>query len=102
MTNQEEYEQNNVLIDTVGGLTRAELLKIITQAIHQGITELNLSNKRITKIPDEIAHLTNLRSLNLANSHLTEIPAGISQLTNLRSLNLANNKGNTGNYCQTR
>ncbi|MEQ9670097.1 leucine-rich repeat domain-containing protein [Coleofasciculus sp. G2-EDA-02] len=78
MTNQEEYDHKNVSTDTQGRLTRAEFLKIITQAIHQGITELNLSNKRITKIPDEIAHLTNLRSLNLANNQITEIPPGIS------------------------
>ncbi|MEQ9553452.1 MAG: leucine-rich repeat domain-containing protein [Coleofasciculus sp. G3-WIS-01] len=92
MTNQEEYEQENVSTDTQGGLTRAELLKIITQAIHQGITELNLSNKRITKIPDEIAYLTNLRSLGLANNQLTEIPGWIAQLTHLRFLYLTKNQ----------
>ncbi len=64
----------------------AELLEIIAQAAREGVTELDLSNKGFTKIPNEISQLFNLKTLNFSGNKITEIPAFIGQLVSLGSL----------------
>ncbi|NER98009.1 MAG: hypothetical protein F6J86_29885 [Symploca sp. SIO1B1] len=70
----------------------AELLKIIAKAAREGATELDLSSKGITKIPQEIGELTNLQSLDFRDNHITEIPEFICQLNSLKWLKFSKNK----------
>lgn len=56
------------------------------------ITSLNLSNKELTEIPQEIFLCTNLKKLKLSNNQLTKIPLSICKLHKLEVLDLSNNK----------
>ena len=47
------------------------------------LTELDLSQYKITELPKEIFNLTNLTTLDLSWNQLTEIPKEIDNLTNL-------------------
>ncbi len=53
---------------------------------------LKLTGKNLTKFPDEIFELKNLRSLYLDSNSITEIPHDIAKLKNLRVLNVCSNK----------
>jgi len=53
---------------------------------------LNLSQKKIKKLPDSIGYLTNLKELAIDNNNLTEIPNSIGNLVNLKKLTLHVNK----------
>ena len=52
------------------------------------IIELDFIFKGLTKLPDAIKHLTNLKKLALRYNQITEIPEWICSLTSLESLNL--------------
>ena len=69
-----------------------QVLAQIEAAARTGATELNLSNRGLTRLPAEIRQLTNLRTLNLHNNQLSELSAEIGQLTNLETLWLNNNQ----------
>jgi internalin A len=69
-----------------------ELKELIAQAKAEQWTELNLSNKIITKIPEEIGKLTYLQYLDLSNNQITEISEEIGKLTSLQYLYLSNNQ----------
>nr|MDZ8043657.1 COR domain-containing protein [Nostoc sp. DedQUE02] len=56
------------------------------------LTELVLSDNRITQIPEEIANLTNLTHLYLSHNKITQIPEAITKLTNLTELDLSYNQ----------
>ncbi|MFP4575990.1 MAG: leucine-rich repeat domain-containing protein, partial [Coleofasciculus sp.] len=71
---------------------RAELLEIIDKAAREGVTELDLSGKGITEIPDCIGQLTNLQKLYFEENQITEIPECIGKLTNLQKLIIGKNK----------
>ena len=73
-------------------MTRDEILKVIEQAAAEGWTELDLSQKGLTEIPEEISQLSNLTTLNLNGNQIKEIPRAIAQLANLTSLNLKFNQ----------
>ncbi|MDZ7952623.1 COR domain-containing protein [Nostoc sp. DedQUE09] len=73
-------------------MTNEELLQIIEQAARDKVTELDLSGKGLTTLPEEIGQLTNLRSLDLGWNQLSSLPAEIGQLTNLQMLNLPSNQ----------
>jgi len=47
---------------------------------------------RLTALPPEIAHLTNLGRLMLEGNRLTALPTEIAQLTGLRALKLDGNR----------
>ncbi|WP_446009021.1 COR domain-containing protein [Candidatus Electrothrix sp.] len=53
---------------------------------------LNLSGNQLAMFPPEISELTNLTRLDLSNNQLTALPPNLLQLTNLAILNLSGNK----------
>ncbi len=58
-----------------------------------GLTELNVSGNRLTgALPAEIRKLKNLKKIDASNNPMTGIPAEIGQLSELEELNYANNK----------
>ena len=48
--------------------------------------------KRLTKFPDAVLQLTNLKILNLSWNKITSIPESFGQLSNLTELHLNNNQ----------
>jgi internalin A len=69
-----------------------KLKELITKAKADQLTELDFSNKQITKIPEEIGDLTSLQSLDLSRNQIAEIPNVIGDLTSLQSLDLSRNQ----------
>ena len=65
---------------------------LIQNAIWNKATELDLSYKRLTSLPPEIAKLTHLRKLDLSINQLTSLPLEISELENLEILDLRSNQ----------
>ncbi|PRQ50622.1 putative P-loop containing nucleoside triphosphate hydrolase, leucine-rich repeat domain, L [Rosa chinensis] len=49
---------------------------------------LDLENVSITKLPDDVGYLFNLRYLNLRRTHVKELPKWIGKLRNLLTLNI--------------
>ncbi len=64
----------------------------IEAARRSGATELNLSDMRLTELPESLGRLTQLQSLDLSYSQLTVLPESLGQLTQLQSLDLASNQ----------
>jgi len=56
------------------------------------ITKLDLSNKKLKQIPEEIFQCTNLTKLILCNNSIAEVPQGIKLLKKLKVLDLSNNR----------
>ena len=54
-------------------------------------TLINLQNKNLARIPDNIGEITSLKSLNLDNNSIEEIPKSIGSLNNLTFLSLERN-----------
>ena len=59
------------------------------------LRELNLSNKGIDALPEELTKLQNLEFLFLCDNNLETIPSWISKFKKLRALHLSNNKIST-------
>jgi Leucine-rich repeat (LRR) protein len=64
----------------------------IKQALQSGATELDLSNMKLTELPESIGQLTQLIKLDLSYNQLTAVPDSLGQLTRLIELNLSNNQ----------
>ncbi len=73
-------------------MTAQEVLELIQQAKDERAGKLDLSNKNLTEIPPEIAHLTSLQILYLNNNQISEIPEALAHLTSLQYLHLSNNQ----------
>ena len=56
------------------------------------ITELDLGNRKITILPDEIKNLSSLEYLDVSFNQLTALPEGISSLSSLKWLYAYNNQ----------
>jgi Leucine-rich repeat (LRR) protein len=57
----------------------------------RNITEINLSEYRLTRLPPSIGNLTNLTYINLSKNRITMIPQTIGNLTKLKTLDLSRN-----------
>ncbi|MCH9619324.1 MAG: hypothetical protein SP4CHLAM17_02470 [Chlamydiales bacterium] len=55
-------------------------------------TELDLSSKGLTQLPNSLRHLTNLTKLDVSLNQLTVLPDEIRQLTNLTKLDVSANQ----------
>jgi len=75
-------------------LSNQKLTKIPDSVFKQtGLEELDISNNQITgAIQAEIRHLNNLKVLKADHNLMTGVPAEIGQLDNLEVLDLSNNK----------
>ena len=69
-----------------------EAEKKIEAARRKGATELDLSEMKLTELPESLGQLTQLQSLNLSHNQLTALPESLGQLTQLQSLNLSRNQ----------
>jgi len=65
--------------------------ELIQRAQATNAKELDLSDRRLTTIPDEIFELEQLEVLDLSSNPLTTLPEAVTRLTNLRMLYLRNN-----------
>lgn len=52
--------------------------------------ELNLSHNQISKLPDQLSEMKNIKKLNISYNSFVELPEPIAQLRELTSL-IANN-----------
>lgn len=73
-------------------LPHEELLAIIEKAARENATSLELPNKGISELPDEIGTLTSLQVLILSNNEITRLPESIGDLISLYSLDLSGNQ----------
>jgi len=73
-------------------MDKADVLQFITRSKKKKVTELDLSNKGITELPDEIGDISNLKILNLSYNNITALPSSICKLLNLEKLLLTRNK----------
>lgn len=69
-----------------------QILKLIHQAIREGWSKVDLSNRGVFHLPEEIGQLTGLRALYLYNSHLSYLPESFKELASLEALDLGINK----------
>ena len=67
----------------------SELCSPQTEESLLNITSLDISEKKLTEIPDEICKLENLTELNLNYNYLTELPKDIGNLSQLHSLGIS-------------
>jgi GTPase SAR1 family protein len=69
-----------------------EAEKKIEEARRSGATELDLSDMKLTELPESFGQLTQLQSLNLSYNQLTALPEALGQLSQLQSLNIRDNE----------
>jgi leucine-rich repeat protein SHOC2 len=72
-------------------VTEEELEEIIEKARIDRASELDLSNKRLARLPESIGSVCTLKRLCLKENKLTELPKSISNLTNLDNLDITDN-----------
>lgn len=79
------------LIRNVFFMEDYEIKYLIERIKNAGCKHLDLSNKDITELPEEIGELTEIESLDLSFNHISELPESIVKLTNLKELFLMRN-----------
>jgi len=72
-------------------MDKADVIQIIQFAKESAVEKLDLSNKGITELPNEIGLLTNLKLLDLSYNEIEEIPESICNLKNLEAVYLLRN-----------
>lgn len=69
-----------------------EVSLIIRRARRGNSKNIDLSNRALTSIPQDLLKITTLETLNLSRNMIVSIPDSISDLENLTSLNLSDNE----------
>ena len=69
-----------------------ELKEYISIAKKQKVRKLNLSNKEINKLPNEITRLTTVQSIDLSYNSLKEFPIQLTQMPQLKTLLIFRNQ----------
>ncbi|MEZ2230843.1 leucine-rich repeat protein [Microcoleus sp.] len=64
----------------------------IKQARREGARELDLSDMKLTKLPEALASLTQLQVLYVRNNQLRELPEALASLTQLQRFDLSSNQ----------
>jgi Leucine rich repeat len=67
----------------------------LSYKMQEGAEELNISNAGITKVPDVIGDMVQLKSLILSENKLQTLPESIGQLSSLKTLHLFHNQLNS-------
>ncbi|GAA4893585.1 leucine rich repeat (LRR) protein [Stackebrandtia albiflava] len=75
-------------VKTLHALTVEQLDALVAEG---GVTELDLSHRRLTEIPPQVFELTELRRLDLSHNEITVLPVESTRLTKLAHLNLSHN-----------
>ncbi len=70
----------------------ADIWELIKNNIHEKNNSLNLENKSIQKLPEEICNLTHLVHLNLNGNRIKDLPNELANLIYLETLDLRNNE----------
>ncbi|XP_069587700.1 leucine-rich repeat-containing protein 69 isoform X2 [Ranitomeya imitator] len=65
---------------------------LVLRAIRGRARTLNLSGRRLHRVPGAVGSLTQLTALQLRNNALCQLPAEVTALSNLTVLNLGNNQ----------
>ena len=73
-------------------MTKDELIVLINRVVEEEMTELDLSEERLTQLPPEMGRLTNLTALDLSRNQIEVIPPEMGRLTNLTALDLSRNQ----------
>ena len=73
-------------------MDKSEILQFIKKAKAEKAESIDLSNKEIIEIPQEIGDLVWLKHLNLSYNNIAELPASLCNLVNLQGLLLTRNK----------
>lgn len=73
-------------------MDKTEILQFIEKTKLEKTESLDLSNKDIIELPQEIGELVWLKHLNLSYNNIAELPASMCNLVNLESLLLTRNK----------
>jgi len=78
------------------------MLSIYIKLIHNFyffylFVELNLSHNQISKLPDQLSEMKNLKKLNISYNSFVELPESIAHLPELTTL-IANNNFIIGEY----
>ncbi|WP_454880922.1 leucine-rich repeat domain-containing protein [Sphingobacterium detergens] len=79
------------IITTFGIAQESSQDKINNALTQKNITNLDLSNDKLSKIPSEVFKIKNLKTLNLEGNQITEIPSEITKLKNLENLYILEN-----------
>jgi Leucine-rich repeat (LRR) protein len=70
-------------------LEAPRLLELSSRIAHlQNLTNLDITNSKITVLPEELFHVTSLISLHIENVKITKLPKSIIKLINLETLNM--------------
>jgi leucine-rich repeat protein SHOC2 len=72
-------------------MTEEELEEVIEKARIDRASQLDLSHRQLTLLPDSIGNIYTLKKLYVEGNKLTELPEGIGNLANLTELSLENN-----------
>ncbi|AKB44230.1 COR domain-containing protein [Methanosarcina vacuolata] len=73
-------------------MTNERVMQLIKEAYKRNLTELDLSWRKLTQLPQEIGTLRNLTKLNLSGNNLSQLPPEIGELKYLTELYLSVNQ----------
>lgn len=85
-----EYISNNTKLEYLN-LSSNQTLDLKNIGKLTGLKVLNLSNNNLKKISDEITQLADLEGLSLIKTGITKLPQGIEKLKNLKVIDLREN-----------